>query len=140
MRFFATLPFLAICAFAIPALQTRTNTCFDLSKTACPGHQVDNTLANEAILKACQRIQTCTHQPGRPLANPVRGTVPGFTAVITIGEACGGVHDWNVDSCVALFQEVVNAPCQSENQKPDYQLGYNKATCDGTFISLNFGG
>ena len=85
-------------------------TCFTNAPT-CKGRQITIAEAEEAIGKACAKISTCT--PGNNPANPVTGTVPGYTATLIIGPQCAGVTTWSQAACKALFDDLVNAPCQA---------------------------
>ncbi|KAF2107195.1 hypothetical protein BDV96DRAFT_654043 [Lophiotrema nucula] len=148
MRFLAILATFASIALAAPTtLLPRSNTttlgCFDTTKVHCVGRQApispENLAASTAIQKACAQVLNCV--PGTTYS-AVKGTVPQYTATLTLGKQCAGVSDWAVDKCVALFNDVIDATCDAQwPARTDlFQLGYVRAPCDDTFLSFNFGG
>ncbi|KAF1961569.1 hypothetical protein CC80DRAFT_589111 [Byssothecium circinans] len=143
MRFIAFITFLISSVGALAVAVTRDNICFDPKKGVCMGYNADAVNATLAIKDACAKVPRCT--PGGIADRPrVTGKVKGFpyTATLGVGNQCGGVTSWSVDACVGLFNQFVDDRC--ELQYPagadKYQLGYETSTCDGSFVSFNFGG
>jgi hypothetical protein len=44
------------------------------------------------------------------------GTIKGFpyTATLFVGDQCGGVSNWNTESCVELFNTFVDGRCEQQ--------------------------
>ncbi|KAF1951257.1 hypothetical protein CC80DRAFT_496279 [Byssothecium circinans] len=94
---------------AMPSsILSRTTTCPSDAESNCYRFMIDATLADQAITDACQQIPVCV--PGT-VYPPGRGRIPEYTAVLYVGLQCGGITDWNLDTCKALFWDNVDARC-----------------------------
>ncbi|KAF2248361.1 hypothetical protein BU26DRAFT_565764 [Trematosphaeria pertusa] len=146
MRFSTVFPILAsgtsILAAAIAPSQS--NTCFDMNKGTCLGHNANATAALVAITNACAKVSACTPGQTGHRRTTVTGIVKGFpyTATLYVGDQCGGVATWSQDACVGLFKDFVDTRCEAQYPAGDdlFELGYQRATCDQSFVSFNFGG
>ncbi|KAF2676682.1 hypothetical protein K458DRAFT_492330 [Lentithecium fluviatile CBS 122367] len=131
-------------ALALAVAPRQRNGCFDMTKGACVGRQADSNNATIAITNACNKVTSCTPGETRHGRGRITGIIKGFpcTATLYVGDMCGGVNVWNTPSCVELFNMFVDARCEAQRPSGDglYQLGYQTAPCDGSFVSFNFGG
>ena len=73
---------------------------------------------------------------------PYQGKAPGVTALIRFGAQCGtgDAQSWTMARCMDLFDSNIDTVCADSGDGTHYQIGHAKAKCDGTFISVNFGG
>lgn len=118
MKFSAPLSLLALAGTAIanpisspanPLVARDPATCFT-NNVLCKGRQITIAEAETAIGNACAKITSCT-PGGSPVT--VTGTVPGYTATLIIGNQCAGVTTWSQAACKALFDDLINTPCQA---------------------------
>ncbi|KAF2638606.1 hypothetical protein P280DRAFT_520048 [Massarina eburnea CBS 473.64] len=125
------------------APKSHDNTCFSMEKGVCMGYNADAANATTIIKLACEQVTSCT--PGVVGNRPrVTGKTLGFpyTATLYVGDQCGGTETWSTEACVDLFNVFVEERCEKQFPHVEgmFQLGYQTAPCDGSFVSFNFGG
>lgn len=94
------------------------NTCFDTKRGQCIGRQVKPNLAYAAIVKVCRQLDC--DESGPSSQNPVKGKVHGYSATLKLGAKCGGIKEWDVESCAGLFSEFINKRCQKQYKSADF--------------------
>ncbi|KAF1997120.1 hypothetical protein P154DRAFT_579237 [Amniculicola lignicola CBS 123094] len=119
------------------------NPCWNDTRVRCPGHSSPLSTAILAIHRACAQIPSCLPDPARAGQAVPRyfGKVPGYTARIDIGWNCGGVGagEWSTETCFGLFEGRIDGGCGGDGGGM-FKLGYTGASCDGSYLSFNFGG